>query len=309
MIQRYSLRHILFIASVLLQFAVLFGLIFFYQSIVIGGTEIILKTQPIDPRDLLRGSYVNLNYEISSPGSLVEPSQFLNGDTVYVSLARDTGGVWWATGASRAKPTSGIFLKGMVVDSGGFRSMTVRYGIESYFVDPERASELETAARRGALYMRVAVDSNGTGVVRGVADTTGYNSPSGNLLTGEPRRTPDVHRVADIQELRMALELYFDANGTYVAGTQAALVAALVPTYISAIPTAPAPGSYMYQALNGAAVACDTAPCISYILRAQLEEATNGALRSDVDGIVGGVNCADNGGVVPDTNRFYCARP
>ncbi|MBI3457130.1 MAG: GDYXXLXY domain-containing protein [Candidatus Rokubacteria bacterium] len=50
---------------------------------------------------------------------------------------------------------------------------SVQYGIESFFVDPEGARELEQGARRGTLRMRVVVDSQGRGVLRGVVAERG----------------------------------------------------------------------------------------------------------------------------------------
>ena len=41
-------------------------------AVLRDGREVVLKVEPIDPRDLLRGDYVWLRYEVSSvPASLV----------------------------------------------------------------------------------------------------------------------------------------------------------------------------------------------------------------------------------------------
>lgn len=56
------------------------------------GTVILLETRPVDPRDLLRGDYVILNYKISDVATnlfsppLTRPLE--NGETVYVALAQ-----------------------------------------------------------------------------------------------------------------------------------------------------------------------------------------------------------------------------
>ena len=56
----------------LLQTAIIGYTIESHASILQSGTEVVLKTAPIDPRDLLRGDYVILNYEISSvPASTI----------------------------------------------------------------------------------------------------------------------------------------------------------------------------------------------------------------------------------------------
>ena len=54
----------LFIAIV--QTAILGYMIEGRASILRSGTEVLLKTAPVDPRDLLRGDYVILTYDIST---------------------------------------------------------------------------------------------------------------------------------------------------------------------------------------------------------------------------------------------------
>ena len=114
------------------------------------------------------------------------------------------------------------------------------------------------------------------------------------------KKSRDARRIADVKQLQLALELYFDANsGTYPLGTD---MSGLATAYIPAIPTAPSPGSYSYQALNDSSGACGSGTCVSYVLRTQLEEnLTGGPLSSDVDGTVV-LDCAD-------ASRYYCVRP
>ena len=117
------------------------------------------------------------------------------------------------------------------------------------------------------------------------------------------KKSRDARRIADVKQLQLALELYFDANsGSYLVGTD---MSGLAPAYIPAIPVAPSPGSYSYQGIDSGNGTCTgTETCTSYVLRAQLEEnLPGGPLSSDVDGTVTGVDCADG------TNRYYCVRP
>lgn len=184
-------EKLFFIGSVLAQFAVLAWLIFSYQSIVLGGTEIILKTQPIDPRDILRGQYVALRYDISTLDSkvfYVNADKLVAGNTAYVSLARGGGGIWQATGAYSTKPAEGVFIKGTIESAFGSR-VNIRYGIESYFVNPERAMELEREARRGTLLMRVVVDDEGNAIVRGVFENADV-AESGQKKAKNPANPP-----------------------------------------------------------------------------------------------------------------------
>lgn len=87
-------------------------------------------------------------------------------------------------------------------------------------------------------------------------------------LNSARRKSRDARRVADIKQLQLALELYFDANSSaYPTG-----LALLAPTYIPTVSVDPLGGSYNYAA-------CTTV----YHLAAGLEEQTNPALNSDRD--------------------------
>src|SRR3990167_5078805 len=62
-------------------------------------------------------------------------------------------------------------------------------------------------------------------------------------LNSARKKSRDARRVADIGQLRLALELYFDANRDFPAS---ATLSALVPTYIQALPADPLAGAYPY---------------------------------------------------------------
>lgn len=265
-------KTILLISSILLQFAMLFGMIFLYQSIVLGGREIILKTEPLDPRDILRGQYMALGYEISTIKSELvkdvcagpENCWLANGSDIYVTLAEKGRGVWGATEAGGYKPAGGLFLKGKVESITSPGGISVNYGIESYFVDPERARELETAARKGLLFMRVVVDKNGKGVLRGIAEDFSTIS-----LGDAQNRARDARRVADIKQLQLALELYEDAEGQYPVSLEM-----LQPTFIPNVPQDPEERTpYHYFRCTPS----------SYHIGADLKELGNPAFASDHD--------------------------
>lgn len=105
-------------------------------------------------------------------------------------------------------------------------------------------------------------------------------------LNSARRKSRDARRVADIKQLQLALELYFDAargvdndptvgDGavtSYPNAVSSALPSFLAATYIPSIPADPLGGSYPY-------VGCTTA----YHIGANLEESSNPALNSDRD--------------------------
>ena len=107
-------------------------------------------------------------------------------------------------------------------------------------------------------------------------------------LNSARRKSRDARRVADIKQLQLALELYFDAKGN-VYPTTAEGTAVLDDsgscgtgnTCIPAIPADPLGGAYPYFGCTS-----NTA----YHLGAGLEEQSNPALQSDLNAIPG--NCA-----------------
>ena len=132
-------------------------------------------------------------------------------------------------------------------------------------------------------------------------------------LNNARQKARDVKRVGDMRQLQLALEGYYDDILAYPGGdgvaTTCSGVAAeltpLVPTYISALPTDPGGGSVAY-AYDAGAIANGQ----DYVLRAQIESTTQTSLATDIDGAsVFGCNCADNNGVDPDANRFFCVQP
>lgn len=89
--------------AAVLQTAALGYMVESRASILRNGKEVLLKTVPVDPRDLLRGDYVILSYDIS----WLPPALFKDGlptapaeATVFVRLAKQPDGFWGAAQAS-----------------------------------------------------------------------------------------------------------------------------------------------------------------------------------------------------------------
>lgn len=84
------------------------------------------------------------------------------------------------------------------------------------------------------------------------------------------QKSRDARRVADIKQIQLAMQLYYDASSTYPNA-----LANLVPTYIATLPADPVGQvTYGYDRLNSGA---------SYAVCANLEDGTNQALKSDLD--------------------------
>lgn len=110
-----------FIIIVLAQLLLLLAIIHTRQSWVEHGYMVMLRTVPMDPRSLMRGDYVRLNYDISIiySDNLPTDGQFKKGEDIYVGLGAGADGVHGAISLWHAPPEAGHpFIKGRVSSSG-----------------------------------------------------------------------------------------------------------------------------------------------------------------------------------------------
>jgi uncharacterized membrane-anchored protein len=136
------------------------------------GDTILLRVAPVDPRDLFRGDYVILSYDISQPtrdGSAAtlgtrENLSPLAGKTIYTRLAPDADGKHWhADGYQLEPPTDGKFIRGTVANFGN-----VTYGIEQYFVQEGQGLEYEQAVNERKLSAEIVLDRHGNAQLKGL---------------------------------------------------------------------------------------------------------------------------------------------
>ena len=104
-------------------------------------------------------------------------------------------------------------------------------------------------------------------------------------LDSARKKGRDARRIADIKQLQLALELYYDScnafPGALVNGIAGSACSGLVgPGYISVIPTDP--GNNVIYAYVPLAVS-SLATCQSYVLGATLESQGHSALNKDAD--------------------------
>jgi uncharacterized membrane-anchored protein len=153
------------------------GIALSHYTIIWSGKEIRLQTAPLDPRDLLYGDYVVLNYEINRlrPELWKETGELpKRGSPVYVVLKQGQGesGTYEAEGVySRKPPTQEgqIILKGRA-DYSDTEAIFVKYGLETYYVAENTGRELEQAAARGQLIAKVKVGPSGDAVLEGLEE-------------------------------------------------------------------------------------------------------------------------------------------
>ena len=98
-------------------------------------------------------------------------------------------------------------------------------------------------------------------------------------LSSARKKGRDARRIADIKQVQLALELYYDSNNVFPPALSAANL--VTPGYISTIPTDPGNNaSYQYAPYGTSG---NTGTCSAYHLGATLETPGHSALNTDAD--------------------------
>ncbi|WP_067961647.1 GDYXXLXY domain-containing protein [Aminobacter aminovorans] len=192
MMTRYKLV-VAAIVVALAQIGFLGWMIVGRAAILRNGKEILLKVEPVDPRDLLRGDYVRLGYDISRiPVEIVEnlpqdEAAAVEGWPIVVRLRKDADGYWRAksamltTDSTIASPDE-VDLSGQVTNAWSLTpgsTISVDYGIERFYVPEGEGLAIEEEMRKrnsGAepelrsFGIKVAVGSDGTGQIKALMD-------------------------------------------------------------------------------------------------------------------------------------------
>jgi len=152
-----------------LQLAWLLGTVVTQESALARGKVILLETQPVDPRDLLRGDYLVLRYSIGTvPRELFNPpltQDLPNGETVWIAVS-PRGEFNEVVRASRERFEPGaneVLLKAQTT-WGGRRpdAEDVQYGLEQYFVREG------TGNPRGKITVQAVVPASGRARIKQV---------------------------------------------------------------------------------------------------------------------------------------------
>lgn len=144
-----------------------------------SGQAVYLRTAPVDPRDVFRGDYMQLDYDIAFPDEkLMAPVAAALAEscrTVYMTLRKTASGVAEPEALSFEEPAGGLFIKGRLGSRawGGWRNHgRIKFGIEKYFIEQDSGQALEDKRGRGhewqtPMEMAVALGTDGTPVVKG----------------------------------------------------------------------------------------------------------------------------------------------
>lgn len=158
------MRRRLFVALVVVHALVLAGWAASLERALTRAATVRLEIVQRDPRDLLRGDYVWLNYRISEvPLAAFSGRRPEYGDRVWVALAPKEG-VWQVAGASLAPLAPALDQRLITGRMRGFvyrpraqpDHVRVAYGIERYYVPEGKGT-----APRGKLEAEVALADDG----------------------------------------------------------------------------------------------------------------------------------------------------
>jgi uncharacterized membrane-anchored protein len=176
------MRRALAWIAVVAQLAVLAFMAGEREWVARSGQTVLLRTAPVDPNDPMRGDYVRLDYEIAHvPIELCRDavatwfeegtiySREKHDARVYAALRVDEFGLAELVSLSDQPPAGGLYLRGRV-DSFNGATISVRYGVEAFFMEQGAAREFENLARGEKagvpVNAHVAVSSSGLAVLR-----------------------------------------------------------------------------------------------------------------------------------------------
>jgi uncharacterized membrane-anchored protein len=172
-------KIVLFGATALVQVVLLAVMIIDRAQILREGTEVTLQTRPVDPRDLLRGDYVVLGYDISqlSAGPLLNQPAGSRNPMLFVKLAPNRDGLYEAVSV-HADPVAitspELLIRGRVADGATCGSsgrvfcdkLQVRYNLERYFVPQGEGKKLEQTRNQRKLVVVAAVLPSGRAAIK-----------------------------------------------------------------------------------------------------------------------------------------------
>jgi uncharacterized membrane-anchored protein len=183
MIARRSIFLAVLVAA--LQIGFLGWMIAGRAAVLRDGREVLLKVEPIDPRDLLRGDYVRLGYEFGQiPFDQVQnvpPERDRYGKLpIHIRLALAPDGVWHLKSASLGVPLSPaptvneIDIRGMiasgVLSAGEGSMLRPDFGIERFYLPEGEGRQIEKDMRERPFFVKLAVAPDGTAQIKQFLD-------------------------------------------------------------------------------------------------------------------------------------------
>ena len=172
------------LAVALLQIGFLGWIIAGRAAILRNGTEVLLKVEPVDPRDLLRGDYVALGYEISRiPVGLIAnipPDRSSSDDQpLVVRVKGGMDGYWhpetaWLDAAPGPAGTDEVDIVGHIGAGWDLRqgdtTVSPDYGIERFYLPEGEGLAIQNDMRVRPFGVKVAVSERGQAQIKALID-------------------------------------------------------------------------------------------------------------------------------------------
>ncbi|WP_208812018.1 GDYXXLXY domain-containing protein [Paenibacillus brasilensis] len=137
------------------------------ENLLATGASIKLKLAPVDPRSLLQGDYVMLNYDISTPPpssrTPLQEEDWMRGK-VKVVLTPGSQGVYIA---NRLYQDGEKLANHEIVLNGQWDGSRIQYGIENYFIPEGTGRTVE----QNAHYAYIRVSRNGDALLERLAES------------------------------------------------------------------------------------------------------------------------------------------
>lgn len=153
-------------------------------AILRHGKEVLLRVEPVDPRDLLRGDYISVNNSISRiPVKLIAnipQGKFSSDDTsIVVRLKKGADGYWQPTAAWFGKAPASASpdeadIAGHLAEGWGLRdpeaTIAPEYGIDRFYVPEGEGMAIQADMRVRPFGIKLALSANGTPQIKALMD-------------------------------------------------------------------------------------------------------------------------------------------
>ncbi|MBT3205708.1 MAG: GDYXXLXY domain-containing protein [Gammaproteobacteria bacterium] len=185
-----NIKKLLTTLAILFQIISVASIAITKESILLSGKQITLQTAPIDPRDIFKGDYVKLKYNLSSiPVHQLEKEikkhGLKKGQKVYLTITTDQYGLGHAEKLYLNPPDNNIYLTGHVTSHWPYKNyqpdseddfnknkqpVSMKFGIEQYYVEQGQGKVMENILGKRddfqqPMLVKVAVAENGNSVV------------------------------------------------------------------------------------------------------------------------------------------------